>query len=215
MPGWPTRRPGWWPEEFDWVVGCSYRGLPTTTARVRNVIGATMAIRRDTFTTAGTFREGLGRVGKNALGCEETELCIRLRQARPEAEVVYVPASVVTHRVSRNRVSVRYFLTRCYAEGLSKALISRTVGPADATASERSYATRILTRGALRGLHDTASGLARSVAIIVGLLTTVLGFIRGNAAATDKKPLNTQRVHPRVQPRQVHAGPAGSRKEPA
>lgn len=22
------RRPGWFPEEFDWVVGCTYRGLP-------------------------------------------------------------------------------------------------------------------------------------------------------------------------------------------
>jgi GT2 family glycosyltransferase len=214
LPGWPTRRPGWWPEEFDWIVGSSYRGLPTTTAPVRNVFGATMAIRREAFVAAGTFREGVGRVGKNALGCEETELCIRLRQARPEAQVVYVPASVVTHRVSRDRVSVRYFLTRCYAEGRSKALIRRTVGT-DATASERTYATRVLTGGVLRGLRDTGSGFARSVAIIVGLLTTVLGFIRGNPAATDKKPLNTQRVHPRVQPRQVQAGSAGSRKEPA
>jgi glycosyltransferase involved in cell wall biosynthesis len=214
VPSWPTRRPGWWPEEFDWVVGCSYRGLPTTTARVRNVTGAAMAIRRETFASVGTFREGVGRVGKNASGCEETELCIRLRKARPEAEVVYVPASVVLHRVSRDRVSVRYFFARCYAEGMSKALISRSVGRGDATRSERTYVQHVLPRGALRGLSDTASDFARTITIVLGLVSTVFGFIRGNAAATNNNPLGLQRDHPHAQPRQVHAGSAGSRKEP-
>jgi len=35
-------RPGWWPLEFDWVVGCSYVGLPTSRATVRNLVGANM-----------------------------------------------------------------------------------------------------------------------------------------------------------------------------
>ena len=30
-PLWQTQRPGWFPTEFDWVVGCTYRGMPTQT----------------------------------------------------------------------------------------------------------------------------------------------------------------------------------------
>jgi glycosyltransferase involved in cell wall biosynthesis len=35
-PLWLSERPRWFPDEFNWVVGCSYRGLPETTAPVRN-----------------------------------------------------------------------------------------------------------------------------------------------------------------------------------
>lgn len=28
LPRWETRRPAWFAEEFDWVVGCSYVGMP-------------------------------------------------------------------------------------------------------------------------------------------------------------------------------------------
>jgi glycosyltransferase involved in cell wall biosynthesis len=34
-------RPRWFPEEFDWVVGCSYRGLPEMWLRCGNMIAAT------------------------------------------------------------------------------------------------------------------------------------------------------------------------------
>ena len=39
-PRWHGGRPGWFPEEFLWVVGCSYRGLPSVMQPVRNLIGA-------------------------------------------------------------------------------------------------------------------------------------------------------------------------------
>ena len=64
------------------MVGCSYTGLPTRRADVRNVIGAAMAFRREAFTLAGTFSDLVGRVGTTPTGCEETELCIRLRKAK-------------------------------------------------------------------------------------------------------------------------------------
>ncbi len=59
-PLWETRRPSWFPEEFDWVVGCTYRGMPTSNAPVRNVIGANMSIRRSALIAAGGFHEALG-----------------------------------------------------------------------------------------------------------------------------------------------------------
>ena len=33
----------WWPREFGWVVGCSYRGQPTSVSRVRNLMGCNMS----------------------------------------------------------------------------------------------------------------------------------------------------------------------------
>jgi GT2 family glycosyltransferase len=78
-PHWTGGRPGWFPPEFDWVVGCSYRGQPDERAVVRNVIGANMSFRRAPALDAGGFGEDLGRgAGALPLGCEETELCIRL-----------------------------------------------------------------------------------------------------------------------------------------
>ena len=76
-PAWDGGNPGWFPAEFGWVVGCSYRGQPVQRAVVRNVIGANMSFRRSAVLAAGGFGEQLGRVGASAAGCEETELCLR------------------------------------------------------------------------------------------------------------------------------------------
>src|SRR5207237_9460275 len=53
---WDAGRPAWFPREFDWVVGCSYLGLPSRPAEVRNPIGCNMAFRRSAILEAGGFR---------------------------------------------------------------------------------------------------------------------------------------------------------------
>ena len=62
-PLWIGGRPPWFPAEFDWVVGCTYQGLPKVTAPVRNLIGCNMSFRREVFEGVGGFRSGIGRVG--------------------------------------------------------------------------------------------------------------------------------------------------------
>ncbi len=94
--------------ELDWVVGCSYTGQPTGLAEVRNLMGCNMSFRRDVFAQVGGFSDGLGRIGSTPLGCEETELCIRLRQRMPEARIVFEPAARVTHRVGEARWPARW-----------------------------------------------------------------------------------------------------------
>src|SRR5687768_1791475 len=42
LPVWERSAPRWWPAEFGWVVGCSYRGQPVSTAPVRNLMGCNM-----------------------------------------------------------------------------------------------------------------------------------------------------------------------------
>jgi GT2 family glycosyltransferase len=182
-PVWPGRRPGWLPAEFDWVVGCSYVGLPTAAASVRNLIGANMSFRREVFDTVGGFTDGLGRVGTRPLGCEETELGIRLRQWRANGRLVYEPAAVVHHRITEDRAAWRYFCSRCFAEGVSKAIVSRRVGASDALETERRYVRSVLPRAIVRGLdprrRHRSAGVARAGAIVAGLLLAGAGYARG------------------------------------
>jgi glycosyltransferase involved in cell wall biosynthesis len=178
--------PRWLPREFYWTIGCSYRGLPTKTAPIRNPIGANMSFRRAVFDRIEGFVSGIGRVGRIPLGCEETELSIRARRAYPVGVVLYVPTARVEHLVSAERLSWGYFRSRCWAEGLSKALVSGEVGSTDALSSEWTYTLRTLPTGALRGLSDALrgdlAGLLRSSAIVAGLLITVAGYLRGRIA---------------------------------
>ncbi len=142
MPIWASgRRPAWFPEEFDWVVGCTYKGLPPGRVQVRNVLGGNASFRRTAFDAAGGFATGIGRDGdKRPLGCEETELCIRLSRARPDAILLIDDRAVIHHRVPEPREHFAYFRTRAYAEGLSKALVAQASAPT--RASSRSAATR-------------------------------------------------------------------------
>ena len=188
-PDWGGDAPAWFPAEFGWVVGCSYTGQPEQPAPVRNFLGCNMSFRREVFDEVGGFREGIGRVGTKPVGCEETELCIRLRQAHPEARLVYDPAVRVRHRVSADRHAFAYFRARCAAEGRSKAQVTDEVGAGDALATERAYTTRVLPAGVARGLRDAArgdrSGARRAGAIAVGLVWTAAGYA---AARLGRRP---------------------------
>lgn len=185
-PVWLEERPAWFPDEFNWVIGCSYTGMPTATADVRNAIGANMAFRRDALDAVGGFATGIGRERGLPMGCEETEISIRVRQRTPGARIVYEPRAQVRHLVPSGRGTWRYFLTRCWAEGRSKALLTDLVGRQDGLASERTYATRTLPVGVLRGLRDAlggdASGLGRAAAIVAGLFATAAGYAAGTLA---------------------------------
>ncbi|MFF3720012.1 glycosyltransferase family 2 protein [Streptomyces prasinus] len=182
------RRPTWFPEEFDWVVGCTYRGLPPGRVRVRNVLGGNASFRRTAFDAAGGFATGIGRDGnKRPLGGEETELCIRLGRARPDAVLLIDDRAVIHHRVPEARERFRYFRTRAYAEGLSKALVARSVGAGKGLESERRYTTRVLPAGVARGLRDALlarpGGAGRAGAIVAGVLTAAGGYVVGSVRA--------------------------------
>jgi GT2 family glycosyltransferase len=183
VPAWERDPPGWLPEEFWWVVGCSYAGLPTGAQEIRNPIGANMAFARSVFEQVGGFREEIGRVGTIPLGCEETELSIRARAAG--FSVWYRPDAIVRHSVPAGRATLEYFLRRCYAEGLSKAVVSALAGRTDGLASERTYVTVTLPRAVRNALLETVrgparrDGLRRAAAVIAGLVSAGAGFVRG------------------------------------
>ena len=176
LPGWRKPRPSWFPAEFNWVVGCAYLGLPTQAAPVRNLFGSNMSYRRSALEELGGFQLGYG--------CDETEFCIRLHRRWPTRKVMYRPQARVLHKVPANRGSWRYFISRCYFEGRSKAVVAWLWGRGDALESERSYTIRVLPQGVLRGMADAVvrrdpSGLGRAAAIVIGFAVTGLGYVTG------------------------------------
>ena len=180
-------RPRWFPEEFDWTVGGTYRGM--VAGPVRNVLGGNASFRREVFDVAGGFHSGIGRTHHKdrPLGCEETEFCIRLRQRRPETVLIYDDRAVIWHRVPQVRAHLRYFRRRCYAEGLSKALVAQEVGASEGLSNERAHALKTLPKGVFNGIGDALrgdlSGLGRAGAITLGLGYTTWGYAVGTLAA--------------------------------
>lgn len=183
-PLWLGNRPAWFPEEFYWVVGCTYRGLPEKLTVVRNPFGGCTYIRREVFEVVGGFKNGIGRVGMRPMGGEETELSIRAKQHWPQKVFLYEPQARIHHRIPPYRARWGYFRSRCYAEGLSKAVIAACVGVKDSLASERKYVLRTLPQGIVHGLMDSLlrfdlTGLLRSGAIVAGLVITTIGYLVG------------------------------------
>jgi GT2 family glycosyltransferase len=178
-------RPAWLPEEFFWVVGCSYRGQPEVKAEVRNPIGANMSFRRSAFDQAGLFDSSVGRTfaSSRPLGCEETEFSIRLRRLSPGGRIIYEPQAVVYHHVDQSRATWRYFLGRCRAEGCSKARVSRLSGASAALSSERGYVTHTIIRAVRRELigifrSGRKDSMMRLVALSMGTLSATAGYVK-------------------------------------
>lgn len=194
-PLWDGRRPGWFPAEFDWVLGCTYEGMPEGAA-VRNLIGANMSFRREVLAGVGGFDPGLGRRSAGAAGGEETGACIRALQHHPGGAFVYTPLARVDHRVARSRTTWRYFRQRCYGEGVSKAHLSRLVGARAGLSSERRHAFVTLPTGVGRALRDFARGdrhgIARAGALVAGLVFAGAGYVRG--ALTQPPPVDAPEI---------------------
>ena len=183
VPIWTDGRPSWMPEEFDWVVGCSYVGQPTWLAPVRNPIGCNMSMRRSVIDVVGGFRSEVGRIGSTPVGGEETELCIRIRSNRSSNQVLFDPEMRVRHHISPDRGTLRYFVRRCHHEGLSKAIVRELANAPEALSSERAYTLRVLPGAVLREISSMSSdGFARAAVMLLGLAVTSAGYVRGRVS---------------------------------
>ncbi|HUB75661.1 MAG TPA: glycosyltransferase, partial [Solirubrobacteraceae bacterium] len=185
-PEWPAGGPPrWFPAEFNWVVGCSYAGLPSARAQIRNPIGANMSLRASALAAAGGFDLRLGRVdGRHGLfgSAEETELGIRASRAVPGGHWVLEPAARVTHTIAPERATWRYFIRRCRVEGRAKAMLASLAGPAEGLRSERRYVRSVLPRAVARdlaaALRGDLCGVLRAGAIVAGLGVTSASYAR-------------------------------------
>jgi len=165
--------PRWFPEELYWTVGCSYRGLPERTSRVRNVFGGCALLRRDLFELTGGFDESLGHRGADATGGEEADFCLRASAADPSVTFVHVPEAVIVHRVPAERARPRYVWRRCHGDGLAKARIACT---GRRLASEQQFVLAV-PAGVWRHLREGRP--AAAVVLVVGVAAAAVGYLRG------------------------------------
>jgi len=179
-PLWNGRRPIWFPEELDWIVGCSYKGLPEKVSIVRNPIGCNMSFRKAVFDKIGFFNSVIGRVGKKLLGSEETDFSIKILSRIPDSKIIYDPSAIVYHRIDSNRRNLRYVVTRSFYEGVSKALISSAQG-ASPDLSTESYYLKYLLKVAfplrLKSLYKLES-LAQMITLLLSTSMVFLGYVK-------------------------------------
>ncbi len=203
VPRWLAQRPAWFPEEFLWVIGCTYAGMPSATTHVRNLHGCNASFRRELFEEVGGFSPALGRRGTFLAGAEETELCLRATASRPEKTFLYRPDAVVFHVVSRSRTRWSYFLSRCFTEGRSKAWMVRSTGMSRGLSAEANYLKRVprLAGGLARESLMSADPdpLFRGAAVLAGTAATVAGFAVEaptlcGPAADNAEPLDLDRT---------------------
>jgi glycosyltransferase involved in cell wall biosynthesis len=200
LPKWAGDEPRWFPTEFYWVFGCSYTGLPTTLAPVRNPIAANMAVRGQQLREIGGFRQGVapreiryrGVVIAGGHALEDTELGIRIGQRWPEMSWLYQPHATVRHAVAHEQSTLAYLIRRSFEEGASKAHLARTIGSQQGLSSERRYVSVVLPAGMAKGLGQTLRGdrygLLRSGAIAIGLLSSGVGFLFESLARAWRRP---------------------------
>jgi cellulose synthase/poly-beta-1,6-N-acetylglucosamine synthase-like glycosyltransferase len=178
-PLWQTRRPWWFPPEFDWAIGCSYLGMPESTTPVRNVWSGNMVIRRTVFDAVDGFRKGFGKVDIRSRP-EDTDLCLRTAEYNGGGIWIYEPGAIASHHVPAGCTTFRHFLRRCYYEGQGKAALVSFNGSTESISEEREYTRRLLSHSIMRGMRETArgeaSGMARNFAIVAGLSCAAAGF---------------------------------------
>lgn len=172
-PQWLAGEPRWMPDEFLWAVGGAYAGMPTTTARVRNVWSAGMVVRREAFVAVGGFRTGFGKLGSQNRP-EDTELCLRM-SAASRGHWMYVPDAPVRHEVPGTHSSFKFFVRRCYAEGRGKVAMAGLLSgtSTESLDSERSYLLS-LPKAVVRNVGLAARGrggehLLKAGGVVVGV----------------------------------------------
>ena len=195
VPRWLGPEPRWFPGELYWVFGCSYTGLPTELAPIRNPIGANMAIRREVLEAVGGFALGApprqlriaGKVLSAGHSLDDTSLGIRVGRAFPDKYWLYQPAARVHHKVAPGRAGFSYMLRRCFEEGEGKAALARSHGAEAGLESERRHLLVTIPKGIGRGFLDLLrgdpAGPARALSLAVGTAATAVGYLVGAVRA--------------------------------
>ncbi|MBO0838978.1 MAG: glycosyltransferase family 2 protein, partial [Actinobacteria bacterium] len=101
----------------------------------------------------------------------------------PGSVVWYVPAASVDHHVAQDRISVGYFVRRCWHEGMSKADVVRLAGAAAGLRSERRHTAAVIPRAVARDARALLTGdvaaCARIAAMTAGVTVAVCGYVAG------------------------------------
>jgi cellulose synthase/poly-beta-1,6-N-acetylglucosamine synthase-like glycosyltransferase len=173
LPVYAKPRPRWFPAEFDWVFGCAYAGLPTTTAPTLRLIGANMAARRKDVLAIGGLRSL----------ADDLDMSHRLLERSPRNGLMYEPRAIVHHYVHEERLTWRYFLRRCVWTSRRKVAIMKGLGGAANMQADRRFVRRTLSVGVTTGLRELlggdVGGMERAFSIVVALGLSAVAYTVG------------------------------------
>ena len=172
LPVFEVGRPRWFPYEFDWVIGCVYRGLPLTCGPSKRLIGANMSARRSAFQEIGGFHTDHQ---------DDMDMCQRLAHA--QHIVIYEPLAIVYHFVPAERTTWHYFWKKCYRANYGKVEVFANMQGAASLSAELSFVRRTLTTGVLaesrQVIRGDLYGFARVGAMITGIAVAGFGHLSG------------------------------------
>ena len=122
-------------ERWKLLLSCIERSTSGHVHEGANVCGANMVIRVKALLMCGGFKSELGRVGGRLLSGEESLLFEQL--AGRNLKVKYDPVFFVYHKISAERLTLKWIAERAYYEGVSQVLLRMHLGKAALTFAQR------------------------------------------------------------------------------
>lgn len=174
-PVFETEPPWWLPEQPPGLPICHLGDEPRWVDFPREfVVGANMAFPADQLADAGGFPTELGRKEGNMLGGEDLAAQYG---ATSRTGVYYQPGSRVRHHIGRERLTVRFFLRRFYAQGMINCRLERfrEEGPATRRAAARRAIEEVVPIG-YRTAQLLRRGDRRSVFTLFAETLTRIGY---------------------------------------
>ncbi len=124
------RMPEWFPEEFDWIIGCNryFVSMIKEKKGVRSISGSNASFRKKLFQAVGGLSITLGPLSKiKSRWCEigeETELCLRLSR-RFDGYILYDPEVVVYHDIPQENLKCRFIARMSFQGGRTKGSLKK------------------------------------------------------------------------------------------
>jgi glucosyl-dolichyl phosphate glucuronosyltransferase len=197
LPNYEAPRPGWFPPEFDWVLGCHYQSMPDQLGPTNRLIGTSLSARREAILDIGGWHQD---------DHDDMDLSERIAHQYGPGSVLYEPQAVVQHFVSAERLTWSYFWRRCYYTNQRKPTVLADLGGAANMRAELRFVFGVL-RSCLPACRAALTGHPER---LVQLLTALVGIViagSGYAVAKARFVLG-RRVEPvgKVQNRTTSTG---------
>lgn len=177
-PDWLEGKPSFFPEEFNWLVGCTEKGFAEDGEEVRNVYGSNISYRRNVFLDVGGYDVNTGRKGDRHIQAHEAPVGIRIQEEYGRG-MIYVHDAVVNHQLFSYRGDFRWLMQRSFWQGFSKRVMD--VLYPDSQGSERTFLKKVYfsylpTRFRRAVLGPSLTEVKQIVAILLFTSMVALGY---------------------------------------
>jgi GT2 family glycosyltransferase len=175
LPNFETGRPAWLGEEFDWTIGCTYRGLPTKRGPMGRMVGSCMSARREALLAVRGF---------HADHHDDLDISHRLIDRYGWNSLVFEPDIAVSHLAPAARTNWRYLSNRVYTTNRDKVRAMQDLGSGANSASDRAFVLRFVFRYLPEHLaHPRSGGWQRAAGGIGFVTVAALGSVLGRIDA--------------------------------